>query len=137
MVSISNISYDVLLCIAEYLTSKELCRLSQCNQFLYQLQLVDVLWKQYCIKDYQISYNHPDQTYRQLYLQCKKANKSNKRSPCYLLQHACIPSSGIVQRQEWQLNLVLDKCQKCFVTGLENLFICLSSDCYELGIIPR
>jgi hypothetical protein len=132
MVSISNLSYDVLISIAEYLSIKELCRLSQCNQFLYQLQWVDVLWKRYCLEDYQISYNHPDQTYRQLYLQCKKANASNKRLPCYLLQHACLPSDNIVQ--EWQSNLVLDKCQKCFVTGPENLFICLSSNCFVLGI---
>lgn len=134
MVFISDLGYDILIDIAGHLTSKELCQLSQCNQSLYQLQWVDILWKRYCFKDYQIRYNHPAQTYRQLYFQCKKANQSNKRLPCHLLHHAYIPSSDNIQRQEWQSNLVLDKCQRCFVTGIENLFICLSYNCYELGI---
>lgn len=128
MVAIICLSYDILICIAEHLTSKELATLSQCNKSMYQLQWIDLLWKQYCQDDFCITYNHPDQTFRQLYLQCVVAAKQNKRLPCQHLQQYIDQPIILDDRQMQQLTK-LDKCQRCFVTGFENLFVCLSSLC--------
>ncbi|CAO3635512.1 unnamed protein product [Mucor fragilis] len=136
MVAIICLSYDILICIAEHLTSKELATLSQCNKSMYQLQWIDLLWKQYCQDDFCITYNHPDQTFRQLYLQCVVAAKQNKRLPCQHLQQYIDQPIILDDRQMQQLTK-LDKCQRCFVTGFENLFVCLSSLCQHQLICDR
>lgn len=128
MAAITCLNYDILICIAEYLTGKELATLSQCNRALYKLQWIELLWKQYCHDDFSITYNHPDQTYKQLYLQCIKSAKRNKRLPCQHLQQYIDHPIILDNRQMQQLSK-LDKCQRCFITGFENLFICLSSSC--------
>ncbi|CEP08152.1 hypothetical protein [Parasitella parasitica] len=136
MVDITYLNYDILLCIAEYLSSKELSALSQCNKVLYQLQWIDLLWKQYCHNDFSIAYNHPDQTYRQLYLQCIRSVKENKRLPCHHLQQYIDQPIILNDRQQQQLSR-LDNCQRCFITGFENLFVCLSSICQHQLICDR
>ncbi|CAO0798920.1 unnamed protein product [Mucor circinelloides] len=136
MVAITCLSYDILICIAGYLTSKELATLSQCSKSMYQLQWVDLLWKQYCHDDFSISYNHPDQTFRQLYLQCVESAKQNKRLPCQHLQQYIDQPIILDDRQQQQLTK-LDKCQRCFVSGFENLFVCLSSSCQHQLICDR
>lgn len=134
MVDITCLSYDILLCIISYLTGKELSALSQCNRSLYKLQSIELLWKKYCRDDFSITYNHPNQTFRQLYVQCiQSATKQNKRLPCPHLQQY-ITDNYLDNDKQWTK---LERCQRCFVTGFENLFVCLSSLCqHQLSKSP-
>ncbi|KAI9487476.1 MAG: hypothetical protein EXX96DRAFT_80919 [Benjaminiella poitrasii] len=129
---ILRLNYDILLCIVEYLSSKDFCMLSQCNRYLYQLQMIadSTVWKRFCLQDFFITYNHPDQTYRQLYFQCKNVTICHhKRLPCH---HLTETQQTVVLEGYSKTFKDLVQCQQCFVTGVENLFICISPHCYHL-----
>jgi hypothetical protein len=117
---LTEINFELLICISEYLNGDQLAIFSSSHHHFYALNKVDYLWRRLCRFEFGIKYNDPNQPYRQLYFQCK--SKKFGRLPC-------------VHYQEIDLqNIIRDKitateCQRCFVSGQEHMFVCLSSDC--------
>lgn len=118
---LSTLSFELITCIASYLTSKELSILSQCNRALYGLQWMDSLWKGFCRVEYGIQYNDPNQSYKDLFLSCCMTRKNYKRLPC---NH--ISDINYIMTIEKS-----NQCQKCSTIGHENLFICIAGNCHQ------
>lgn len=133
--TLSTLSFEIITCIAEYLTSKELFKLSQCNKTLHQLQNVDTLWKRFCRIEFGIQYNHPNRTYRELFLSCCKTKKGrgyHKRLPCSHLNNRFVDNDMTIHKGE-QKEDMLNHCQRCPKEGSENLFICITPNCHQTG----
>ena len=125
-VNLSTLSVELLTCIAEFLTSKDLTALSHCSKAMYQLQYIDSLWKYHCNIEFGINYNHPDRTFRELFIACCSTQSERgyqKRLPCNHID------SGMAATPE--LIVALNQCQRCSSEGHDNLFICVSPQCYQ------
>lgn len=123
MVDITALNHDLWYYISmNFLKFQEFQNLTQCNKYLNQMQWIDIIWKRYCQEDHKIQYKHPDQSYRDLYLQCKK------RRACHHLQKVAIDVPKDL-RTAWKDQ---NRCGRCDVEGIENLYICLSPGCHEI-----
>jgi hypothetical protein len=131
-IRLDTLSFEILTCIANHLTSKELSILSTCNKALYPLQWMDSFWKRFCQIKFDIHYNHPDQSYRELFIVCCKTLKGNKggtrRLPCSHLSHS---NNNTSVDQTIMHHARPHQCQRCLKEGYENLFICISPSCHQ------
>lgn len=116
--TLSTLSFELKTCIAHYLSWKELYHLSLCDTSFYRLQYVDSLWKTYCRVEFGIRYNHPNQTYKDLFLACYQSTSSfiRKRLPCNHITDMVYPMVNVMETPQ---------CQHCTTVGSENLFICI------------
>lgn len=103
---------DILLCIADYLNHEDLLTLSLIYPVLYY---DESFWKVRCRNDYNVTYNDPSLTYRELYKAC--VVKPMGRLPCTHLD----TNAHYVQ---------VDVCSQCQNGNLEYLFIC--TDCGQV-----
>lgn len=125
--TLSTLSFEILTCIAEQLTANEIIVLSQCSKAMYQLQYLDLIWRKHCRIEFGVDYNHPNQTFRELYVTCRKIQKgenTQKRLPCNHINSDMISVSKSVLE-------TLDQCERCSKEGLESLFLCVSPQCYQ------
>lgn len=94
--SLATLGFDLLLCIAENLSAKDLIQLSStCKALWAALQNDDLLWKRLCDTDYGLTYNHPKQTYFALYRQ--SAKRVYGRLPCRHLRWVSCPTTAALE----------------------------------------
>lgn len=125
--TLSTLSFEILTCIAEYLTPSDLITLSQCNKTLFPLQYLDLLWKKHCRIEFGVDYNDPNQSFRELYATCRKIQKgesTQKRLPCNHI------NTGMISVSKPVID-ALEHCERCPKEGLESLFLCVSPHCYQ------
>lgn len=128
MVKITDLSPDILFyLISGHLNAQDFSNLTQCSRYFYQLQSIDIIWKRFCLQDFYLNYNHPNQTFRDLYFQC---TDKSKRLPCCHLS-SIRPLDAISPDIATNLKN-RDQCETCFVKGNENLFICVSNQCHKI-----
>lgn len=118
-----TLSFELLTCVANHVSWQDLLVLSSCNKALYGLQCIDTAWRRYCRSEYGVRYNHPNQTYKELFIFCK-TRKNCKRLPCNHIQDESHSTATLDQHQ----------CQQCTTTGHENLFICIA--CHQTSKTP-
>ncbi|KAI7857257.1 hypothetical protein BDC45DRAFT_27771 [Circinella umbellata] len=100
---VSCLHFDILSCIAEHLDAKSILELSSCCRSFYNLGRFDLLWKRLCQIDYHLTYNHPEQTYYNLYRQTFL--RQFGRRPCYHLSNIHI-DEHLVKQSSWDLPLL-------------------------------
>lgn len=127
--SASSLHFDILACIAEYLDARSLVEFSLCCRNFSQLIQFDLLWKRLCQADYYLTYNDPNQTYRELYRQTTL--RMFGRRPCHHLSRLA-PNQSFVDQSAWKLPLLnntpedwLSHVSCCQGIAVEKVFLCM------------
>lgn len=129
MRSLESLSFDLLICIGECLEARDLIELSRCCRALQSLGTLDLLWKKLCRKDYGLTYNHPDQTFRDLY--AHSFQRLYGRLPCPHLSHHLnddhgVPAAAVARKNDkWTFSC----CRRTEST--ENMFFCMDATCHH------
>ena len=103
----SFLHFDILSCIAENLDAKSILELSSCCRSFHSLGHFDLLWKRLCQIDYHLTYNHPRQTYLDLYRQTFL--RQFGRRPCHHLSNIYV-DEHLVKQACWNLPLLNPHC---------------------------
>ncbi|KAL1931436.1 hypothetical protein VTP01DRAFT_9578 [Rhizomucor pusillus] len=135
MRSLESLSFDLLICIGECLEARDLIELSRCCRALQSLGTLDLLWKKLCRKDYGLTYNHPDQTFRDLY--AHSFQRLYGRLPCPHLSHHLnddhgVPAAAVARKNDkWTFSC----CRRTEST--ENMFFCMDATCHHRVLCDR
>ncbi|KAI8990805.1 hypothetical protein BDF20DRAFT_3732 [Mycotypha africana] len=142
MSTIHSLNYHILLDICTYLNLEEFINLTSTSKYLHGLHFHETQWRKLCWQDFNLSYNHPKQSYLELYRNCKEIISSaiGNRLPC---EHICSisqlllfkennpPTDSEHDHDNHKKDFVYRKCEKCQAMGISKLSMCLFENCHK------